>query len=380
MLLSAAIYAVFSFFYILFHCNIHKGLRQNRIHPLTEDVKKVSVIVAARNEEQNIAYCLGSLLKQTYPREYFEVIVVDDHSQDRTKLIVKDCAQKFSNIRMATSPPLLPQTSPKKAAIATGINMAQGEILMFTDADCAVPPNWIELFVECYTEQTGAVASWVLPLESNKLLTRIETLDALAYQLVGAGAIGIGRPFLANGANFSYRRDLFFVVEGFKDIQELGSGDDDLFLQKLYQRNAKKTMFLQDSRAIITTLPNDCWRDFFRQRIRWSSKTMAYSWPLRLLEFYLFSYYILLLASVPLALLRMIPWWIPLISILIKIITDWMLLRRGLKLVRRHCNGFIFFMAELLHLCYVPLIGFLGLMGRFTWKNRRFKKGVLSIH
>ncbi len=367
---------VFSLIYIIFHAYIHKGLKNNFVKT-TDEKKKVSVIIAARNEEKNIAYCIGSLLKQTYPRELYEIIVVDDHSEDKTVEVVRECMKKFSNIRLASSPPLLPSTSPKKAALATGINIADGEILLFTDADCAVPPEWIERIIRCYDEETGSVGSGVLPPEEKRWLTQIETLDALSYQLIGAGAIGMGKPFLANGANFSYRKELFFKIQGYKNIQELGSGDDDLFLQKLYQKAPKKSIFLQDVKTLVTTLPQNSLRAFIRQRLRWCSKIRAYDWPLRLLAFIMFSYYLFLWAGILAALLAVIPWWISLFPLAIKLACDAMLLRLGMKLVKRPFHGFFFLLAEFLHLLYIPIIGLLGLFGRFSWKKRRFKKGIL---
>jgi len=373
-----AIIAVFSLGYLLFHLYIHRGLVPRPPEKTVSWGKKVSIIVAARDEEQHITYCLGSLLKQTYPREWMEIIVVDDHSSDRTGEFARACAAKYSKILVLDAPPVQPGQSPKKAALAAGIAQAHGDFLLFTDADCAVPPKWVELIVRAFESDADVIASWVLPLEEKSLQSQIELLDTLALQLVGASAMQQDRPFLGNGANLAYRRKVYYRAGGFQGINALGSGDDDLMLQKLAAADeGVRCRFLFDAEAVVTTGINATWKDFFQQRRRWSSKISAYPTPLRLLELSIFCYYLLLLLVIPLAPFSLAPWWLFPPALGLKLLLDARLIRRGLKLVGRPFTWLSFLLASALHLCYIPVIGILSLSGRFTWKGREYRKGGL---
>jgi cellulose synthase/poly-beta-1,6-N-acetylglucosamine synthase-like glycosyltransferase len=376
-MIFTAIIAVFSLGYLLFHLMIRRGLYSRPPEKTVSWGKLVSIIVAARDEEQHITFCLGSLLKQTYPREFMEIIVIDDHSSDRTGEFARACAAKFSKITVLDAPPVEPGQSPKKAALAAGIAHAHGDFLLFTDADCAAPPKWVELIVRAFESDADVIASWVLPLEDNSLPAQIELIDTLALQLIGASAMQQNHPFLGNGANLAYRRRVYFRAGGFQGISSLGSGDDDLLLQKLGTHKDVRCRFLFDAEAAVTTGVNSSWENFFEQRIRWGSKIRAYPGTLRLLEFSVFCYYLLLWLPIPMAIFSLSPWWLFLPALGLKLLLDGLLIRRGLLAVARPFAWPYFILASALHLLYIPVIGIVSLRGRFTWKGREYRKGEL---
>jgi len=376
-MIAAILYLLCSVGYLLFIVWVLRGLHQLRLPRHGETRPTVSIVIAARDEEQNLPYCLGTLLKQSYPRELLEILVVDDHSTDATRAAAERIAAKYPSVRVLGAPPLGDDSAPKKSALAAGIAAAGGEIILTLDADCSAPPQWVEKMSTLFGRGVAAVASWVLIPEEKSLPARIELLDALALQLIGAAAIGWNRPFLANGANLAFRRSRFLEIGGYAGFAHMGSGDDDLFIQKL-GRNGGTLLFNSDPEATVTTFPCTSWRHFFQQRIRWGSKSALYPAWIRGLEAGLFGYYLALLFGLPLALICSFPLWIPPAALLFKLACDAFLMRRGIHMVRRSWNWPAFVLASLLHLVYIPVIGVLGLFGRFEWKGRSYHKGRIT--
>ena len=234
---------------------------------------KISVIIPARNEEDNIVKLLSSLEKQTYPSHLFEVIVVDDHSTDNTAAAVngysfaKLIRLEFDNIN-----------SYKKKAIETGIAAATGDLIVTTDADCIVQSNWLKT-IASFKEKTNTVfiaAPVVLENESN-LLQTFQTLDFLVLQVITAASVQKRFHNMCNGANLAYEREAFFEVNGFTGIDHIASGDDMLLMQKIAERFPGKVSYLLSKDVIVTTRAAKTWKEFFSQRIRWASKATDYN-------------------------------------------------------------------------------------------------------
>src|SRR6187399_1251128 len=233
----------------------------------------ISVIIPARNEEENIGKLLSSLEKQAYPSHLFEVIVVDDHSTDNTVAVVnrysfaKLIRLEFDNIN-----------SYKKKAIETGIAAASGDLIVTTDADCIVPANWLKT-IASFKEKTNAffiAAPVVLENESN-LLQTFQTLDFLVLQGITAASVQKRFHNMCNGANLAYERKVFFEVNGFTGIDHIASGDDMLLMQKIAKRFPAKISYLLSKDVIISTQSAKTWKEFFSQRIRRASKATDYN-------------------------------------------------------------------------------------------------------
>lgn len=331
---------------------------------------KVSVIIAARNEEENIGKLLRSIDSQIYPKQLFEVIVVDDHSDDNTAAIaagfsfVKLIRLEFDNIN-----------SYKKKAIETGVAAASGDLVVITDADCIVQPGWLRT-ITAFKEKTNAVfvAAPVVIESKPTLLQTFQALDFMVLQGITAASVQKRIHNMCNGANLAYERKAFFEVNGFAGIDHIASGDDMLLMQKISRRFPGHISYLLSKEAIVVTEPTKTWKEFFNQRIRWASKATDYN------DIKIFSalFLVYFFNCALLALLIVGFWspysWIAFLGILPgKIAVELIFIYPVAKFYdkQRLLNFFPVF--QPLHIVYTVIAGWLGTFGSFEWKGRTVK-------
>ncbi|NLP12134.1 glycosyltransferase [bacterium] len=360
-------YGLMSLFYGIFALWLWVGLHRLRRQHRTAEQPRVVVIIPARNEAKDLGRCLDALQRQSYPTDRYEILVVDDDSSDDTAAVAQ-----AHGVRCVLSKSLPPGWSPKKAALHLGIQLSRAEIILTTDADCVAPARWIETMISYFTEKVGAVVSWVDIEANGALLSRLEALDAWSFQVVGAAAIGHQRPFLANGANWGYRRALYEQAGGFCGIEAAASGDDDLLLQKM-RRRKQRVAFADAPDCRVRTIPCGSLSAFLQQRLRWASKTALYPFSIIVLEGFIYLYNASLLLLGILVFSR--PAW--LFFFLVKIICDTSLLYRiGTPPGRKNLGDFL--LAQWWQVLYTLLVGSLAWRGRFVWKGRRYTRGELD--
>ncbi|MBN1465019.1 glycosyltransferase [candidate division KSB1 bacterium] len=367
--------ATLIYIFFLSICTI--GLRRIKSNPVNNDRPFISVVIAARNEEENIGACLRHLAQQKYPRTRYEVIVIDDHSEDNTHSIVESFGK--DNV-MLLSLHDTDGVSPKKAALHQGIKASRGEIILTTDADCCASPLWIETMVSYFGAKTGVVASWLTVEENKSLLSKLERLDSLSLSLVGAAGFGLKRPFMANGANFAYRRKVYDELNGFAGVDAYASGDDDLLLQKVHASQNWECAFAPDARCAVVTKANRDLRGFFAQRFRWASKGRIYPKILFLLESFIYFYYLSLPVAMILFILNGFVNLYILLPLALKFMADFIFMRLAARKLQEKINPFILFITEWLQIAYVLLSGVWGLWGTYSWKGRRYTKGKVRMN
>ena len=234
----------------------------------------ISIIVPCRNEEKNIEACIRSLLSQDFPAGQREIIVVDDHSTDKTASIAESFLDRGVRlIRLSGSE----KDQGKKAAISRGVAASRGSSILATDADCTAPTGWIRTMADC-RRQNGSVfiGGPVMFRSSQKPLDIFQTLDFLSLQGITAASVAAGFHGMSNGANMGFTREAFDAVGGYKDIDHIASGDDMLLMQKIEESYPGRVTYCRSADAIMTTKPEAGLRDFLRQRIRWASKAAYY--------------------------------------------------------------------------------------------------------
>ena len=336
-----------------------------------------SIIIPARNEEANIAGCINSILNNNYSTSLFEIIVVDDFSEDATAEVVKQLQGSIPNIQLIQLKNIVPSkiNSYKKKAIETAITYANHPWIITTDADCIVKKDWLNLF-DNYIQQTNPVfvAAPVMFTNNNSFLSIFQCLDFISLQGITAASVSAGFLSMCNGANLAYKKETFNEVCGFKGLDNIASGDDMLLMHKIKTKYPEQIGYLFHSGAIVTTLPADTWKSFFNQRIRWASKAMSYDdgkifWVLLLV--YLFNLYMLVLPFLSFADFFFLKFWLLLL-----------IGKTLFELFFMYTVAAFFSMKNLLrwfplmqpfHIIYTVVSGFLGKFGKYEWKGRTVK-------
>lgn len=243
-----------------------------------KNIIRVSVLIAARNEEKNIDKLLESIYNQSFPKEFLEVIIVDDHSTDNTKSIINNFINKNKELDIKL---LEAENIGKKLAISQALHNANNELIIVTDADCVLNNLWIESIVGFYQEKKcKMILAPVLLSPAENLFEKMQVLEHLSLIGSTAGSASIGFPVMCNGANMAYEREAALEVEKFRKDFNIPSGDD-MFLLEQFVKNYghENVKFLLSKSAIVKTKTCKTIKDFFRQRRRWVSKTKSYtSW------------------------------------------------------------------------------------------------------
>ena len=331
----------------------------------------VSVVIAARNEEQTLPRLLTVLANQSYPLDKYEVIIANDDSEDNTANIVREFSQKWENIKLLNVKNRLEVPSPKKNALSQAIELASNEIILSTDADCYVGKYWIESMAREFADESvkmvcgfskTRIANW----KKAPLVRKFEHFDFLAMFSAAAGAIGSEKYFSCSGQNISYRKKDFLEVGGFTKIWHLISGDD-VNLMQLFRQAKKKIIFNTNPHSFANTQAIESWKQLFNQRSRWASNM---KWQIKLNpEFflYLISTFIL---TVGVYFYFPLGWWIPLLVIFLRMIFEIQFLKKsfGFFQVEKKLLKFypIWFFIQPV---YMVLISILGAFSIFSWKK-----------
>jgi biofilm PGA synthesis N-glycosyltransferase PgaC len=335
-----------------------------------------SIIIPARNEADNIGPLLDSILSQTYSRDLFEVIVVDDHSTDETAAIVN----QYEGVKLVQ----LKEdriNSYKKKAIETGIAAAQNEWIVCTDADCVVTPDWLQVLASFIMDNkpvfVAAPVSFIPAASKGKkesVLYIFQALDFLTLQGITGASVAGKKHNMCNGANLAYKREVFYEVDGFKGIDNIASGDDMLLMHKIWKKYPGQVGYLKSKAAIIETEAAPTWKAFFNQRIRWASKATSYDDKrifVVLLLVYLFN--CSFLALLVLSFFNIIYLYAFLVFIVLKTLIEISFVGRVSRFFsRRHLLKYFFFFQPL-HIGYTIISGFLGTFGSYEWKGRKVK-------
>ncbi|MEP6512475.1 MAG: glycosyltransferase, partial [Parafilimonas sp.] len=243
-------------------------------------VNSFSIIIPARNEEENIRSCIVSIFQNNYPSALFEVIVVDDFSTDKTIETVRKLQQEHTNLQLINLADRVQHklNSYKKKAIETAIGESKHEWIITTDADCLVKPEWLQLF-DAYiqTHRSVFIAAPVIFSNTGSFVSIFQCLDFMSLQGITAASVSSGFHSMCNGANLAYKKNVFYEVGGFKGVDAIASGDDMLLMHKIKMKHPKNISYLFNENVIVTTSPMPDWNSFINQRIRWASKSTNYN-------------------------------------------------------------------------------------------------------
>lgn len=350
---------------------------------LPENTTLISVIIPARNEEKNIGRCIESIIKQTYPANLFEALIVDDHSVDSTAAIANSFNQKnIRLIKLSDFTENVNLNSYKKKAIETAIGLAKGSLIVTTDADCIVQPEWLKT-IASYYENSGSVfiAAPVayadsLPAESafKKFFKIFQSLDFMALQGITGASVYKKIHNMCNGANLAYERRVFYEVNGFEGIDNIASGDDMLLMHKIQKRYPDRIRYLKSTNVIVQTQQSETIKEFINQRIRWASKADRY--PDIKITIVLFLVYFLNVWILFIALYSIFyPKYLYLLLLLftVKTTVELFFLFPVSKFFGKQKLLWWFIPSQPFHIIYTLIAGWLGKFGSYTWKERKVK-------
>ncbi|NWJ52837.1 MAG: glycosyltransferase [Bacteroidetes bacterium] len=328
----------------------------------------LSVIIAARNEAESITPCLEALLHQDYPVTLFEVIIVDDHSTDKTYQIVNHFRTAYPGFPLLL---LRAENQGKKSAIAQAIKHSSGQLIVTTDADCKVPLQWLRAYADCYEQTRSRCISGPVRMEGSGTFAHLQELEFMSLIASGAGSIGAGMPVMCNGANFCYEKQAFIEVNGFQGNERFASGDDIFLMHKISNRFGTSAIaFLKDRRAIVVTAVQPDVKSFFRQRMRWTSKSPGYrDAGIILTAISVFLTHIGLVLGLGYGLITGI--WQPFFLIIVsKILIDFPLLVISAHFMQQKKLLLYFLPVQVLLPFYVLITTMGGLFSSVSWKGR----------
>lgn len=362
--------------YVYFLLKIFLGLGKLK-HDSQDRIPEefISIIVPFRNEEKNILKTYTSLTSQNYPKDKFEIIFINDSSDDNSLQLLENLP-KTENVFIYSVPREFSINAHKKRAVRFGIEKSKGEIIVTTDADCLHQKDWLKNLLKFMDDKIGFVSGPVKFNSNENLFSKMQELEFAGLVITGAGLIGSGNPIICNAANIAYRKKVFEEVGGFTYQMSLSSGDDELLMQKIHRDTDFQIKFAIDKKAIVSTEANPTVKDFYHQRKRWASKGLFYGDNFLLIKLVLiFLFYLSLLAQPILGFVISSKFFLTFIfSFLIKLSAEYLVLKKGTSLLFDSKILKPFLITELLQVPYILVSGFMGMFGNLVWKDRKIKR------
>lgn len=332
----------------------------------SSEFKSFSILVAVRNEGQNITKLLQGIEQQNYPKDNYEIIIIDDHSEDDT--LEKINTQNLSNLKIVSS-----NGEGKKQAIQTGLKFASKAYIIQTDADCSVDKDWIKS-INAYliSHDVKLLIAPVIFKKEKSFFSKLQALDFMSLMVSTAGLAGIKQAIMANGANLIYPKSIINNISILKP--ELASGDDVFLLHHCKNIFGRKSVhFLKSHSATVETKASKNLKSFLNQRLRWASKAKFYKDKMTLaVGFLILSINLFLVACLFLSLMSSKHWSLFLILFISKAIIDFVLLLPILVFYKRISLLIYFPLLSILYLFYTSFVGLMSQFASFEWKNRKY--------
>jgi len=342
--------------------------KKEKKHKHIASFPNVSVVVAARNEEENIERCLRSILQVDYPADKLEVVVADDGSTDRTPEIISKIKQEHNNLKVIRIESQINNLKGKANALAQAIAQTNGEFIFLTDADCEVPRTWIKGMLRHFDEKTG-VASGVTIIEIGKIFYGMQSLD-WAFLLSVAAAVGrLFKPVACIGNNMAFRKEAYIECGGYQNLKF--SITEDFALFKAIAENGKwGYAFPVDLETLVISKPVKTLKELYHQKKRWGTGGLDTGLLGIAVMSGGFIFHLLLILS-PLLIEKISSL---LISLVLKFFIDGAFLFKTLRKFKKTSLLKYLLFFELYYIIYVvvlPFVVFFG--GKTVWKDRKYK-------
>lgn len=326
----------------------------------------VSVIVPSRNEESNIEECLLALANSNYPMEMYEIIAIDDRSEDKTHEIMSNLKERIHNLRIIqiSSDEQKKNIKGKAGALQIGFENSKGAIILMTDADCKVNPNWIKSMINSYSNNNGLTASFTLVKEGS-FFADFQAVEWIYLHTMALAGVGWKIPLGCFGNNLSISNDAFQMSGGYKNIEF--SVTEDLALMQKINSMRYGISYLSDEDATVITKPCTTVKEFISQHRRWAIGGLKLGWKSAIFVLTSSIMWVAIIAS-----LISLNWIWLLALLFVRIFGDYAIIKPMLSRLNKENLAvmvipsiFIFMLMEL-------IMPFLVINKRIIWKGQKF--------
>jgi glycosyltransferase involved in cell wall biosynthesis len=349
-------------------------LIKQRTEPFNNENKtKFTILIPVRNEEELILENLNSLLSLNYPFDLFEILILNDHSTDRTGEITEKFIEDNKNFPLK----LLDLSTysaikNKKDVITFGVNNAQTEWIVLTDGDCRRNADWLKALNEFIVEHNCKMIYAPVEFSSKGVFEHIQALEFSGLVGIGGAAIRLKKPNMCSAANLAFKKEVFIEMGGYDNNNHIASGDDEYLLHKVFKMYPDEVFFLKDLRALVSTSPNSSIEQLANQRRRWVSKSTHYEnryITVILAAAYFFNLSILLNFILGIFYDNFL--WMAFIQIAFKASIEGLFLFDVLRFFKRSYLILFLLIAEPFHILYVLIIGIWANLAGYNWKGRK---------
>ncbi|TRX62134.1 glycosyltransferase [Fulvivirga sp. M361] len=327
-----------------------------------------SIVIPFRNEEHNLRALLASIEANDFPKECYEVILVDDHSEDASNAVIELYLKSSdANLRIFSTD----DKKGKKNALNRGIAEANGKVIITTDADCEVAQHWLSSIAYYFEHRQASVVSGAVTFHGeSSVFQRMQVQEFATLVGVGAASIYLGKPGMCNGANLAFTKSAFHEVGGYSDNDHLASGDDEFLLHKIAKQHPDGIYFNTQGQSFVSTRALSSLKAFIQQRRRWASKWRYYD---DLRNSLLAAFIGVVNIAVILSLLLISFQGYGLIPILLlKAFMEWIFIARVLRFTNKKSTFISFVLLYILYPFYVVYFAVVSNFGGYSWKGRRY--------
>jgi glycosyltransferase involved in cell wall biosynthesis len=259
----ACIIAIQLFYYLFFFLRLAIYKKPKKAvhveHP-------ISVVICARDEAENLGNFLPGVLVQQYSTTH-EIVLVNDNSEDESRYLLEEFRKSFKNLNIVTLTQDAKMINGKKFPLSMGIKSAKYETLLLTDADCVpASENWMQLMQDGYGDDIEIVLGYGAYKKKSGILNKLIRFETFQTALQYFSYALAGMPYMGVGRNLSYKKDVFFRNKGFSSINQMPSGDDDLFINQVATK--KNTAIVIDKDAHTISEPKTRFNDWMNQKYR----------------------------------------------------------------------------------------------------------------
>lgn len=338
--------------------------KRNKASQYVSPKNSFSIIIVHRKEE-NLPQLLANLEAINYPRDLWEIILIEDGNQITPNLPPISVNHHYISAELNSA-------SPKKEAITKGVQLAKNDWILTTDADVVLQNSWLQAFDHHLQQFSNSilVAGPVLIVAKNNFWNQYQQWDFISLQSMTMAGFYWNKPLMCNGANLCFSKSFFLKHHGYQGSEHLASGDDVFLLFKALEKHPKQTHFLSDSNALVQTFAVKNWKKILPQRTRWASKTKLYqNWFPKAVGWHLVITQIMFWVAFFLFLVNYQFQWLGILFL--KFVIDGWLQRKSAQFWKQSPNNFF------LSWCCYPLITLsvfvLAARGKYTWKGRNYQ-------